>query len=125
MAEAKKILIIEDDKAMANALEIKLARAGFAVKSAGNGEDGLAILKKEDFSLVLLDLIMPKLDGFDVLEKLKEKGRKTPVIVLSNLSHPDDERRARELGAVDFLIKSNTPIAIIIERIREKLADSL
>lgn len=125
MSEIKKVLVIEDDSAMAKALEIKLVHAGFEVKITGNGEEGQAVLKKEDFSLVLLDLVMPKLDGFDVLEKLKEKGSKTPVIVLSNLSHPDDEKRARELGAADFLIKSNTPIAIIVERVKEKLADSL
>lgn len=125
MPKIKKILVIEDDSAMAEALEIKLVHAGFEVKIAGNGEEGQAVLKKEDFSLVLLDLVMPKLDGFDILEELKEEGNKTPAIVLSNLSHPDDEKRARELGAADFLIKSNTPIAIIVERVKEKLADSL
>lgn len=121
MPAAKKILIIENNKAMASALEIKLIHSGFEIKITANGEDGLAVLEKEEFSLVLLDLIIPKLDGFKVLEKLKEIGNKTPIIVLSNLSQSEDEMRARELGAADFLIKSNTPIAVIVERIKQKL----
>jgi len=122
MGTAIKILIIEDDKPMARALEIKLMHAGFEVKSVGNGEDGLLILEKQDFSLVLLDLMIPKLNGFKVLEKLKEKQNKTPVIVLSNLSQSQDEKLARELGAAGFFIKSNTPIAKIVEQVKEKLS---
>lgn len=121
MTMAKKILIIEDDKPMAHALELKLARAGFDVKSAGNGEDGLEILAGQDFSLVLLDLMIPKLDGFKVLEKLKERGNKIPVIALSNLSQSQNEKRALELGAAEFFIKSNTPILKIVERVKKKL----
>jgi DNA-binding response OmpR family regulator len=118
---AKKILIIEDDKSMARALEFKLTRAGFEVKSTGNGEDGLAILASENFSLILLDLIMPKVDGFKVLETLKERQNKTPIIVLSNLSQDQDEKHVLELGAEEFLIKSNTPISKIAERVKNKL----
>lgn len=122
MAAVKKILIVEDDKSMARALEFKLTHSGFDVQSAGNGEDCLAILDNQDFSLVLLDLMLPKLDGFKVLEKLKEKENKTPVIVLSNLSQAQDEKRVRELGAAEFFIKSNTPIADIVECVKEKAA---
>lgn len=121
MAMVKKILIIEDDKPMARALELKLAHAGFEAKSAGNGEDGLAIFASQDFSLVLLDLMIPKLDGFKVLEKLKERGNKIPIIALSNLSQVEDEKRALELGAAEFFIKSNTPILKIVERVKKKL----
>lgn len=121
MSAVTKILIIEDEKAMARALEIKLIHAGFKVSIAENGEDGLLFLEKEDFSLILLDLILPKLDGFKVLEKLKEKGNKIPVIVLSNLSQTQDDDRARFLGAADFFIKSNTPILKIVERVRKEL----
>lgn len=109
---------------MARVLEIKLTQAGFEVKSAGNGEDGLAIMEKQDFSLVLLDLMIPKLDGFKVLEKLKERKNKTPVIVLTNLSQMEEEKRARELGAADFFIKSDTSILKIVEQVKEKLSAS-
>ncbi|MFH1192136.1 MAG: response regulator [bacterium] len=115
----KKILIIEDEKPMARALELKLARAGFEATSASNGEDGLAILEKETFALILLDLVMPKMDGFSVLGALKQKNIQTPVIILSNLSQEDDEKRTKELGAKDFFIKSNTPIAEIVERVNK------
>ena len=121
METVKKVLIIEDDKQMAQALEIKLMHAGFEVKNAGNGEDGLSILEKESFSIVLLDLMIPKIDGFRVLEKLKERKDETPVIVLSNLSQAQDEKRVLDLGAVEFYIKSNTPIAKIAERVKARL----
>jgi len=117
----KKILIMEDEKPMARAMVLKLTHAGFEATSANNGEEGLAILEKENFSLILLDLIMPKMDGFSVLEALKQKNIKTPVIILSNLSQEDDEKRAKELGAKDFFIKSNTPIAEIVERVNKFL----
>lgn len=121
MPIAKKILIIEDDKPMARALTVKLIRAGFEVESTGNGKDGLEILEKRVFSLILLDLVLPELDGFKVLEKLKEKGNKTPIIIVSNLSQPEDEKKARAFGVAEFLVKSDTPIAKIVERVKEKL----
>lgn len=117
----KKILIMEDEKAMARALELKLKHAGFDATAVGDGEQGLALLEKESFSLILLDLVMPKLDGFKVLEALGEKKNKTPVIILSNLSQADDEKRARSMGAKDFFIKSNTPIAVITNKVTEFL----
>lgn len=119
----KKILIVEDEKSMAHALELKLTHTGFEAKTAGNGEEGVAILEKESFDLILLDLIMPKLDGFGVLTKLKAMNVSTPVIILSNLSQEDDENKARELGAVGFFIKSNTPISDIVSRVKEKLGE--
>lgn len=114
---AKKILIIEDEKPMARALELKLTHAGFKTRTVFNGEDGVELFQKEAFALIILDLIMPKLDGFKVLEILKERQIKTPVIVLTNLSQAEDEKRVRELGAKEFFIKSDTPIATIVERI--------
>ena len=116
--QLKKILIIEDEKPMAHALELKLAHAGFSAQSVGNGEEGLALLEKEKFDLVLLDLIMPKLDGFGVLEEMKKKGIKTPVMVQTNLAQEEDEKRAKALGVKEFFIKSNTPIAEIVEQIK-------
>jgi DNA-binding response OmpR family regulator len=121
MKIAQNILIIEDEKTLARALELKLLRLGFVVKVAWNGEDGIALLQKESYDLILLDLIMPKMDGFTVLEALKENKIKTPVIVLSNLSQESDVTRTREFGVKDFFIKSNTPIAAIVERVNKLL----
>lgn len=117
MKTLKKILIIEDEKTLAQALELKLSLSGFAVTTVFNGEDGVALILKEPFSIILLDLIMPKMDGFAVLSILKEKNIQTPVMVLSNLSQESDLKRTQELGAKDFFIKSNTPITTIVERV--------
>lgn len=117
MTTTKKILIIEDEKPMARALELKLTHAGFEAKVVFNGEEGVELIQKESYALIILDLIMPKMDGFKVLEMLKEKKIKTPVIVLSNLSQEDDEKRVKALGAKEFFIKSNTPIATIVEKV--------
>lgn len=118
---AKKILIAEDEKPMSKALEIKLGRAGYDVKAVYNGEEAIEILKKEKFDLLLLDLIMPKKDGFDVLAEIKNKKIKTAVIVLSNLGQEEDINKAKALGAKDFFIKSDTPIAQILEHIQKIL----
>ncbi|MDP2656082.1 MAG: response regulator [bacterium] len=119
MEKAKKILIMEDEKPMARALELKLTHAGFDAIAVFDGEAGMALLEKEEFGLIILDLVMPKMDGFSVLQALKDKKIDIPVIVSSNLSQPDDETRARDLGAKDFFIKSNTPIASIVEHVQK------
>ncbi len=122
MPRAKKVLIVEDENAMAHALELKLAKSGFEPTVAQNGEAALTLVESQDFDLILLDIIMPKLDGFGVLEALKGRGVKAPVVMLSNLSQPDDDKRARSLGARDFLVKSNTPIADIVARAERYVA---
>ncbi len=114
-------MLIEDEKTLAKALELKLTLSGFNVRVVFNGEDGIKLLEQETFSLILLDLIMPKMDGFVVLEKLKNKKINTPVIILSNLSQENDLKRTKEFGAKEFFIKSNTPIATIVERITKLL----
>lgn len=118
---SKKILIIEDEKSLARALEIKLSREGFEIVNTYNGETALPLLETEKFSLILCDLMMPRVDGFKVLEFIRDKKISTPVIILTNLSQPEDEKRARELGAVGFFIKSDTPLSKITEIIKAKL----
>jgi len=115
----KKILVAEDEKAIAKALELKLKHEGFSVKLALNGKEALDILSKEKFDLVLLDLMMPKLDGFGVLDGLKNIQNKTPVIVVSNLGQEEDKKRVKSLGAIDFLVKSDTPVAEIVNKIKK------
>jgi len=117
----KKILIIEDDESLVKDLEIKLAQAGFKTKTAFNGIDGIELLKKESFSLIILGLIMPKMDGFTVLAILKVKKTKTPVIVFTNLNKDSAIRHAKEFGVKDFFVKSKTPVETIILRAKEIL----
>ncbi|MFA6424126.1 MAG: response regulator [Candidatus Magasanikbacteria bacterium] len=122
MAEIKKhILIVEDEKPMARALELKLNKSGYNAIAVFDGEQALNALKKEKFDLVLLDLIIPKIDGFGVLEKLKDNNNKTPVIVSSNLGQEDDITRAKGLGAKGYYVKSNTSIAEVIVQIKKIL----
>lgn len=102
-------------------MELKLTSIGFNVRTVLNGEEGIRLLEKEEFSLILLDLIMPKMDGFMVLEELKNRKIKTPVIIISNLSQEDDIERTKAFGAKDFFIKSNTNLTIIVDRVIEIL----
>jgi len=113
-----KILIAEDDRSMSKALELKLKKEGFDVFAVYDGLEAVEAIKKDNFSLVLLDLIMPKLDGFGVLEEIHKNNFKVKVIVASNLSQEEDLKRAKELGAVDYLIKSDTPIQEIVNKIK-------
>lgn len=115
---SKKILIVEDEKPMAHALELKLNKAGFDAKAVFDGEEALAELEVNEYDLIITDLVMPKVDGFGLLKALKEKGNTTSVIVASNLSQQEDLKKAKELGAVDFFIKSDTPLSEIVEKIQ-------
>lgn len=117
----KKILIIEDEKPLARALELKLVHEGFLVESLSNGEGVVSLLEKEDVSLVICDLIMPKVDGFEVLKIIKEKNINVPVIILTNLSQAEDEKRVRALGAKEFFIKSDTPLSKIVAYVKENI----
>ena len=118
---SKKILVSEDEKPLAHALELKLKSAGYEVMVAENGEMALDLLKQHTFDLVLLDLVMPKKDGFGVLAELQERGDKTPVIVSSNLSQEEDIKRAKSMGAVDFFIKSDTALVDIVKKVNTYL----
>lgn len=117
----KKILIGEDEKAIAKAMELKLNFSGFDAKAVFDGQAILDEMDKEHYDLVLLDIIMPKVDGFGVLEALQKKGNKVPIIMLSNLSQEEDEKKARSLGAAGYFIKSNTPLSQIVEHIKNSL----
>lgn len=121
MSDKKRILIVEDEKPMAHALELKLAHEGFDVVCALNGESAFEILEKEHFDVILCDLIMPRMDGFQFLEKAKEKNVTASIIMLTNLSQAEDEKKARSLGAKGFYVKSNTPITEVVEHIRSFL----
>lgn len=112
-----KILVAEDEKPMAKALVLKLNHSGFEAKAVFNGEEAIEELQNDQYDLLILDLIMPGTDGFGVLEAIKDKDIKTSVIVASNLGQPEDLDKAKKLGAADYFVKSDTPLAKIVETI--------
>jgi DNA-binding response OmpR family regulator len=118
-AAQKSILLVEDEVPLAHALELKLKNDGFVVKTVANGSDALEQAKKGGYQLMLLDLIMPLMDGFSVLSELKSRKIALPVIVLSNLGQEEDRAKAKSLGALDYFVKSNTPISDIIARVKQ------
>ena len=120
-ATKKKILILEDEKPLAHALLLKLTHEGYDVVIMDNGETGISTLEKEKFDLVLCDLIIPGMDGFEILEKIKTKKLNVPVIVMTNLNQEEDRKRAYDLGALDFFVKSNNTLSQIVEGIKKKI----
>ena len=117
-----RILIVEDERPLAHALELKLGHEGFETTVASTGADGLRRAREGGFDLILLDLILPEMDGFAVLEGLSEAKVKTPVIVLSNLGQEEDRRRAEESGVAGYLVKSNAPLADIVKFVHSTLS---
>jgi DNA-binding response OmpR family regulator len=117
----RKILIVEDEKSLARALELKLSSSGFKVRVAKNGQEALDFLKSNKFDLVLLDLIMPVMSGFDVLEKMRKNNDKTPVVVTSNLGQEEDLEKVKKLGVLNYFVKSDVSIVDIIKYIKENL----
>ena len=106
---ARRILLAEDDRFLRKAAEARLKSRGFTVVTAADGEEALAVARRESPDVIFLDLIMPKVQGFEVLKALKldPATASTPVYILSNLSQPDDVDRAREAGAAGYLVKAN------------------
>jgi len=124
MAESKKtILIVEDDKFLRDLMNQKLIREGFDTAEAVDGEEGIIKIKEVKPDLVLLDLILPGIDGFEVLTKVKEDPTLSaiPIIVLSNLGQKDDIERGLQLGAKDYLIKAHFTPGEVIEKIKNIL----
>lgn len=116
------ILIVEDERPLAHALELKLTHEGYKTAVASTGTQALQMGLSGEHALILLDLILPELDGFAILKELKEKGLKAPVVVLSNLGQDEDQKKAKELGAAAYLVKSNSPLAEIVALVKKLLA---
>jgi len=117
---ASKILVVEDDKFLRELISKKLVKEGYTVIEAVDGEKAIESIKEKGLGLVLLDLILPGIGGFDVLAKIKSDPvlAKIPVIILSNLGQKDDIEKGREMGVDDYLIKAHFTPNEIIERIR-------
>ncbi len=118
-----KIVLVEDDMYLRKMYELGLKKAGFEIKSAENGKQGLELINTENPDLILLDVIMPELNGFEVLKQLNESGKikNYKIIILTNLGQEDDIKKAIDLGAKDFIIKSNFTINEVVKKIKKFL----
>jgi DNA-binding response OmpR family regulator len=109
MRAAPSILVIEDDRFLRRACEVSLQQRGFAVRSATDGAAGLALARESKPDLILLDLLMPRVSGIEVLQRLRADAETAgiPVVILSNSSREEDKARAADLGAVGYYVKAN------------------
>jgi DNA-binding response OmpR family regulator len=123
MTDHPTVLLVEDDRFLRRAAEATLRQRGFTVVTASDGEEALRQVAAVAPALVLLDLIMPKLQGFEVLKRLKAdpSTRSIPVIVLSNLGQDSDVREAMALGATEYLVKSNLSLHELVTRVEAVL----
>ena len=125
-AQKTKVLIVEDDSFLAGIYASKFEKEGFKVSLALDGEIGLKLVKKEKPDIILLDVLLPKLDGFEVLEKLKADvaTASIPVVLLTNLGQKEDVDKGLKLGAADYLIKAHFMPAETVEKVKKVLAAS-
>lgn len=117
------ILIVEDEEFLVRALKDNFESEGCSVDSAVNGDEAIERIKKQRPDIILLDLLMPKRDGFYVLEEVRKspEWKLIPMIVLSNLGGDAEIKRALEMGADDYFVKSQHPIEEVIEKVKEYL----
>ncbi len=122
---AKKILFIEDESALQKTFGEVLTQEGYDVVKAMDGEEGLRLAQSEKPDLILLDLILPKMHGFEVLKQLKddEETKDIPIIVLTNLESTDDVEKALELGATTYLVKANYDLEDVLKKVKNALGD--
>ena len=116
----KSVLLIEDDRFLIKIYSNRLKLKGFDIYLSSEGEEGIRMAKDNKPDLVLLDLVLPRMSGFEVLEQLKNNPatKKIPVIILSNLSQKNDKENAEMLGAVDYLVKTDVTLDTIVERVK-------
>lgn len=118
-----RILIVEDESSLIYALRAKFSRAGFDPTIALNGDIAQELAEQMEFDIILLDLLLPKLNGFEVLARLKEAGKtkNVPVVVFSNLDSREDKERARRLGAARYLLKTQSSIDEVVSEVHDVL----
>jgi len=123
MTARRRVLLIEDDRFLRRAGEASLRQRGFAVTVAADGQEGLARVREEIPDLILLDLLMPKVSGLEVLRTLRaeEKTRSVPVLILSNSSREQDLQEIKELGVTDYLVKANLSLQELGDRVARLL----
>lgn len=117
----QKVLVAEDDTFLANAYRVKLEKEGFQVFIAPDGKEAMMIFQNEQPDIVILDLIMPEMDGFSVLKEIRASQSKIPVVVASNLGQKEDIEKSKELGATDYIVKSDISIQDLVSKIKSFL----
>lgn len=119
----KKILVAEDDTYLANAYRVKLGKAGFEVKNVFDGQEAINILQTFIPDLIILDIVIPKKDGFTILQELKanEKWKNIPIILISNLGQKEDREKGMQLGATEFFVKTDFSLNDLIQKINNIL----
>jgi two-component system, OmpR family, phosphate regulon response regulator PhoB len=124
MSDTSYVLLIEDDRFLRRACETSLQKRGFVVKSAADGEIGLRLAQEQIPSLILLDLLMPKVSGIDVLRQLRARPETAgiKVLILSNSSREEDKRHAAELGAIGYYVKANLSLRALGDEVSRLLA---
>jgi DNA-binding response OmpR family regulator len=126
MATKKPIVaLVEDDPLIAEMYTTKFTKEGYDIRHAADGFAGLEMVKKEKPDIILLDIIMPKLDGFQVLQELRKiaEFKETPVVMLTNLGQEEDVQKGRQYGATDYFIKTNFTPAAIVDKVKNLLKD--
>lgn len=120
----KKIVLAEDEQILLELLDRKLKSKGYEVFSADDGEKGLKLIRQVLPDIAILDIVMPKMDGFQVMAKLQEDEalRKIPIIVISNSGQPVELNKAKQLGAVDWLIKTEFDPQEVVEKVEKQIA---
>ncbi|MDZ4230147.1 MAG: response regulator [Candidatus Veblenbacteria bacterium] len=121
MSKSKtKVLIVEDDPTLRDMYATKFEGEGFEVLKAGNGEEGLELARTKKPEAILLDVMMPKLDGFATLKEIRadKNLKKLPVVMLTNLGQEEDIKKGKELGADDYFVKANQTPAEIVAKVR-------
>ncbi len=123
-AKPNKVLVVEDETFLVKIYAVKLKKEGYDVSIATDGEEAVRMAAEVKPDLILLDLILPKMNGFEALEKMRATAanKHTPVIVLSNLGQEEDIKRVAALGATDYLVKANFSIQDVIQKMRDVLA---
>lgn len=119
----KKILLVEDDQFLGSLMKNRFVKEGFDTDWVTNGDEAIAKLKEAPHDLILMDIILPGASGFEVMEKIIAEPQvgSTPIIIISNLGQQSDIVRGRELGAAAYLVKADTPIDVLVQKVREFL----
>ncbi len=122
----KKILLVEDEPMLSNLLKGRLEKDGFQVVQARDGDEALADLKTGKYDLMLLDIILPKMSGFEVMESMRSdpNAENVPVVIVSNLGQEGDIQRGQMLGAVGYFIKAQLSIEELVGKIKEFFSES-
>lgn len=122
----KTILVVEDEISLRSALRDKLTREGFAILEAKNGEEGLGVSLREHPDLILLDIVMPVMDGMTMLKKLREDtwGKTAKVIILTNLSESVKVAEVMAQGSFDYLVKSDWKLEDVVKKVKERIGTS-